>query len=139
MRGFGFLAYLGLLDEGDLQQFLGEFFNVKDGQLDRKQFYVGQIIVFGIMLLIIMPIGLILFFKYPSLRNISDSMRTYVILGIVYVTITPVQLSAFMRRLNDASLTKWLAIVLLFPIIGNVLATAMGIIFPTNYGVERYY
>ena len=139
MRGLGFLFWLSFLDPGDIQQFVGEFFRVKDGELTRKQFYIGQIVVFTIMLLIIMPIVLIVFFKHPSLTHMSDSTMTKWVLILVYVTITPVQLSAFLRRLNDAAMTKWLALILLIPIIGNVLATALGIIFPSNYGVERYY
>ena len=139
MRGLGFLFWLSFLDPGDLQLFIGEFFRVKDGELTRKQFYIGQIVVFTVMLLIIMPIVLIVFFKNPSLTHMSESTLTKWVLIIVYVTITPVQFSAFMRRMNDAAMTKWLALVLLFPIIGNVAATALGIIFPSNYGVERYY
>ena len=139
MRGLGFLFWLSFLDPGDIQLFVGEFFRVKDGELTRKQFYIGQIVVFTVMLLIIMPIVLIVFFKNPSLTLMSESELRKWVLILVYVTITPVQLSAFLRRLNDAVVTKWLALILLFPIIGNVLATALGVIFPSNYGVERYY
>lgn len=139
MRGLGFLFWLGFLDEGDLSQFIGEFFRVKDGCLTRKQFYVGQIVVSTIMLLIIGSILFLVWINHPSWLPSSESMATKVALINAYITFTPVQLSAFMRRMNDAAMTKWLALILAFPIVGNVLATALGIIFPSNYGVERYY
>ncbi|MBP5416202.1 MAG: DUF805 domain-containing protein [Clostridiales bacterium] len=139
MRGLSFLFWLSFLDRGDLAQFVGEIFRVKDGCLTRKQFYIGQIIVYTIMLLIITPVLLIIWFNHPSWLPSSESMGTKMALTIAYITITPVQLSAFMRRMNDAAMTKWLALVLAFPIVGNVLATVLGVIFPTNYGVERYY
>ena len=105
----------------------------------RKQFYIGQIIVYTIMLIIIAPIFIFIAAKNPGILDMSDSSQTKLVLAIAYFTITPVQLSAFVRRMNDAAMSRWFALILLFPIVGNVLATVLGIIFPTNYGVERYY
>ena len=139
MRGWGFLFWLGFLDKGDLAQFIGEYFRFRDGVLTRKQFYIGQIIVYTIMLMIIAPIFIFIAAKNPGILDMSDSSHTKLVLAIAYFTITPVQLSAFVRRMNDAAMSRWFALILLFPIVGNVLATVLGIIFPTNYGVERYY
>ena len=139
MRGFGFLFWLGLLDEGDLQQFIGEFFRLKDGELTRKQFYAGQIVVLGILLLIVMLGVFIFFLKNPAFSHMSSETTRNVAIGIVWVTATPVQISAFLRRMNDASMTKWLGLIFVLPIIGNVIATALGAIFPSNYGITRDY
>ena len=138
MRGFSLLFWLSFLDEGDIRQFIGEFFCLRDGQLSRKQFYIGQIVVYTILAIIIAPIFLIIFFK-TSLWKMDEEVWKKVLLAVVYFTITPVQLSAFIRRLNDAAVSKLFALILLFPLAGNVLATLIGAILPTNYGVERYY
>ena len=103
---------------------------------------IALFIFLGVPLNALLIIGSILFLvwiNHPSWLPSSESMATKVALITAYITFTPVQLSAFMRRMNDAAMTKWLALILAFPIVGNVLATALGIIFPSNYGVERYY
>jgi uncharacterized membrane protein YhaH (DUF805 family) len=138
MRGLGFLFWLSFLDSGDISQFVGEMFCLRDGQLSRKQFYVGQIVVYTILAIIIAPIFLVVLYK-TDLWKMDESVLQKVVWAVVYFTITPVQLSAFIRRLNDAAVTRLIALVLLFPLVGNVLATLIGAVLPTNYGVERYY
>lgn len=138
MRGLGFLFWLSFLDPGDISQFVGEMFCLRDGQLSRKQFYVGQIVVYTILAIIIAPIFLVVLYK-TDLWKMDESVLQKVVWAVVYFTITPVQLSAFIRRLNDAAVTRLIALVLIFPLVGNVLATLIGAVLPTNYGVERYY
>ena len=143
LGGFMFLyriAFLAvLLENADLGSYFGELFCVRDGTMDRKQYYCGTALMLFFVVIFLGIIAIPIIIHNKGHINLSDGQLFRYVAVAIWVFASPFQLSALMRRLNDACMTKWLSAVLVIPFIGNVLAMVIGVLFPSGYGVERYY
>ncbi|MBO4650764.1 MAG: DUF805 domain-containing protein [Clostridiales bacterium] len=114
----------------DLAEYWQEMLNIKNGTLTRCQYFACTwlssivISIFGSVFLA--NIGL----KYNGL---SGNLEYWLAYGTLYLIITFIQLSAFMRRMNDADLSRWYALVFLIPGIGNIVAVLIALM-PTGFG-----
>ena len=141
MHGFSWYFWLSLLEKGDFSEFLSEFFNIKNGTLDRRSYYVCTSLLMGMacVILAIILVFLMISTKVQiSFLHMKEKNQEYFIYGLVWLVCTPIQLSGFLRRMNDADCTKWVGLIFLLPIVGNAFATLIAAL-PTSWGVNRYY
>lgn len=126
-----------LWEYADFGTYFGEFFALKYGRLDRKTYYCTLAAIAEIQLIIVMglifllPVLLKDMDKIQKALDIMDSIlespKTSIPV-LVWILLTPFQLSGFIRRMNDARWSKIWAFLLAIPFIGNVLCMLIGII-----------
>ena len=115
----------------DFFEYWSEMLLLKDGCLGRWQYlactWVSTFVIALFGIIILERNGL----KYDGIKFISlESVLGY---GFLYLIITFIQLSAFFRRMNDAMLSHWYALVFLIPGIGNIIAFIIAML-PSGFG-----
>ena len=126
---FLLMAMCGCITLEDLQDYLNDMLNVKEVTLGRMNYFVCTWLVsVCLAALSVIVVGI-------AGVNLSGpkTLGYYVALLCIWAPITLVQISAFMRRMNDAMLTKWFTLVFLVPGIGNILAFLIAMM-PTGFG-----
>ncbi|MBO4474959.1 MAG: DUF805 domain-containing protein [Clostridiales bacterium] len=137
-----------VIDVDDFVEFGTDMFNWKTGQLQRWPFYICSACYTAVTItisMVIMLVGLKAKAAMPgeSFFEIMNPMNIMKLNGparicwlITLAIVTFINLSAFVRRLNDICLTKWIALVYTLPVAGFVLAWIISIL-PSGYG-EQY-
>lgn len=113
----------------DLGDFWGNILNIQQGTLSRWEY-------FGCTWISIWAVSFIGSIFLANIGMSFSSTRTleyYLAYGFLYVFITFIHLSGFLRRCNDACLSKWYALVFLVPGIGHILAFIVALM-PSGFG-----
>ena len=130
-----------VMDVDDLKEYYTDMFNLRHGQLTRIPFFAGSVISTAAILLpsiFILPFVFHVKQVFPvdsttSLLDPSTYLHLdpawYVVLGIILL----INLSGFLRRLNDINLSKWFGLLYLIPGLGFVLSLLVGLL-PTGFG-----
>ncbi len=127
---FLLLMLTGLVSFEDLGEFWNDILNIKYGTLGRWAYFgctwVSTFVISAVSTFII---------SNMILRNdvSTKSFEYFLAYGILYLIITAVQLSGFLRRMNDAQLSHWYALVFLIPGIGNIIAFVIALL-PADFG-----
>lgn len=129
MALFFIMALAGLVTLEDLQFYLTDMFNLRDGTLSRTEYFACTWLVS----FVIATIAAVFISFVDTKTGSSRGVGHYIAYGLAYLTMTAVQISAFMRRMNDAGLTKWYTLVFLLPGVGNILAILIALM-PTGFG-----
>ena len=129
MALFFIMALAGLVTLEDLQFYLTDMFNLRDGTLSRTEYFACTWLVS----FVIGTIAAVFIAFVDTKTGSSRGVGHYIADGLAYLTMTVVQISAFMRRMNDAGLTKWYTLVFLLPGVGNILAILIALM-PTGFG-----
>ena len=120
----------GLVTFDDLADYWSGILNIKYGTLERLQYFACT----WLSTFVISTIGSTFLSSYVYRGDISPKSFEFLIgYGSLYLIITAVQLSAFFRRLNDARLSHWYALVFLIPGIGNIIAFVIALL-PPDFG-----
>ena len=126
---FLLMAIAGMVTLEDLQDYMTDILNIKEGTLTRTQYFACTwLITFVLAILGSVFLGIVGF----DITG-AKTFGYYIAYALLYLVITVVQISAFMRRMNDACLTKWYTLVFLVPGIGNILAFIIAMM-PTGFG-----
>lgn len=135
----GTLIFVGVLmffvyitDFDDLSQFYQEFFNVKYGLLTRGQYVCCVSIWTGVLVIITIAVS---FWAGFTLKGFLSTWTGPIFFYFFYAIVCA---SAFMRRMNDACLSRWFTLVFLIPGIGGVVAFIMAAFIPSDYGSPYY-
>ena len=125
---FIILMASGLITLEDRADFWGDILNIRDGVLSRMQY-------FGCTWISSFAIGFIgsIFLTIIGVNSGPRGIGYFLAYGILYLILTVMQLSAFFRRMNDACLSKWYALVFLLPVVGNFLAFIIALM-PSGFG-----
>lgn len=124
------LFVCGLVTFDDMLEFWDGIFNVKYGQLRRMQYFGCT----WASTIIIAFLGSIFLSRIILADNAATKgFEFYLAYGILYLIITLVELSAFLRRMNDAKLSHWYALVFLIPGIGNIVGFIIALM-PSDFG-----
>ena len=127
---FLLLMLTGLVSFEDLGEFWSDILNIKYGTL-------GRWVYFGCTWVSTFVITAVYFFFIINMilrNNVStESFEYFLAYGSLYLIITLVQLSGFLRRMNDAQLSHWYALVFLIPGIGNIIAFLIALL-PSDFG-----
>ena len=138
-----------VIDVDDFIEFGADMFNWKTGSIQRWPFYICSACYTALTItvsMVIMLLGLKANMAMPgeSWMEILNPMNIMQLTGaaricwfITLAIVTFINLSAFVRRLNDIGLTKWIGLVYVLPVAGFVLAWIIAIL-PTGYG-DQYY
>ncbi len=134
-----------VIDVEDFVEFGADMFNWKYGQIQRWPFYICSV-VYSAVVLGASTLIMLLAFKAQSalpgesVLEILNPMNIMKLNGparifwfITLAIVTFINLSAFIRRLNDIRLSKWFGLVYAIPVAGFVLAWIVSIL-PTGYG-----
>lgn len=127
---FILLFVCGVVTFEDLGEFWGEILNIKYGTLQRLNYFACT----WVSTTAIAFVGNLFLTNLIIRDNVSTKSFEYLFpYGILYLIITIVQLSAFLRRMNDAKLSHWYALVFLIPVIGNVVGFIIALM-PSDFG-----
>lgn len=127
---FILLFVCGVVTFEDLGEFWGDILNVKYGTLQRLNYFACT----WVSTAAIAFVGNLFLSNLIINDNISTKSFEYLFpYSILYLIITIVQLSAFLRRMNDAKLSHWFALVFLIPVIGNAIGFIIALL-PSDFG-----